>query len=259
MLHSAIRTLPCDKMPNHQTMSNEAISNSGVTPIPYRIVTIPKFAGDEMINIQPLALAHKFRDFRLLALKTSPGAFGSTYEDESQRSLDHAFERLKTTKATHFVALAVDDALDDDAVCEADTSYLLQHDWLGTVVLMGPNEDSKIISANADPLGQMAGQNDQVAEVGGHEALHFHLNGMFVQEFARRSGMGKRLIGAALRKAREKSSGVKGLHCTIIVDEWNDSAKSLYTRCGFEVMAREVYGGNRIALRMEMREAGESA
>jgi GNAT superfamily N-acetyltransferase len=257
MLRSATMTLPCDKMPNNQAMRNRAISDSSVTPIhvSYRIVTIPKFAGDETDNNPPLALAHRFRDFRLLALKTSPGAFASTYEEESQRSLNHTLERLISTKATHFVALAVDDAPDDDAVYEADTSDLLQYDWLGTVVL------TKSMSAKADPLGQMAAGGSQVAKAEGHEALHFHLNGMFVQEFARRSGMGRRLIGAALRKAREKSEscGVNGLHCTIIVDEWNDSARSLYARCGFEVTAREVYGDNRIALRMELRETGESA
>jgi ribosomal protein S18 acetylase RimI-like enzyme len=245
-------------MPNNQTMRNEAVSDSGVTPVPYRIVTIPKFSGDETSNDPPLSLARRFRDFRLLALKTSPGAFASTYEDESQRSIDHTLERLRTTKATHFVALAVD-ALGVDVVCEADTSVLLQYDWFGSVVLMGPNEGSKIISANAEPLGQMATQSDQVADVKGQEALHFHLNGMFVRPIARGSGMGRRLIEAALGKAREKcaSSGKKGLYCTIIVDEWNDSARSLYTRCGFEVVATEIYGDNRVAFRMELREAGE--
>jgi len=245
-------------MPNNQTMRNEAVSSLGVTPISYRIVTIPKFARDETNN-PPLALARRFRDFRLLALKTSPGAFASTYENESQRSIDHTLEHLRNTKATHLVALAAEDALNYDVVCEADTDVLFQYDWLGTVVLIGPNEGSKSISANAEPLGQMATQSDQVADVKGQEALHFHLNGMFVQPIARGSAMGRRLIEAALGKAREKcaSSGVKGLHCTIIVDEWNNSARRLYARCGFEVVATEIYGDNRVALRMELREAGE--
>ena len=247
-------------MPYNQTMSDEAVSTLGDIPS-YRIVTIPKFDGNATNNKPPLALAHKFRDFRLLALKTSPGAFASTYEEESRRGLDHTLERLMSIKATQFVALAVDGTLEDDAVCEADMSDLLQRDWLGTVVLMGPNEGSKIISANADPVDQMAARGDQVAEEDSHGALHFHLNGMFVQISARRSGMGRRLIEAALGMAREKVkySDMSGMHCTIIVDEWNNSARSLYARCGFEVVATEVYGDNRIALRMELREAGESA
>jgi GNAT superfamily N-acetyltransferase len=242
-------------------MCNKSASNLGVTPISYRIVTIPKFAGDETKNNPQLALAHKFRDFRLLALKTSPGAFASTYHDESQRSLDHTFERLKNTKATQFVALAFESALDGDLVFEADMGDLLERDWLGTVVLMGPNEGSKRISAKADPLDQMAARDDQMVKVEGHEALHFHLNGMFVRPSARGSGMGKRLIETALEKAREnvKGPGLKGMHCTIIVDEWNESARNLYARCGFEVVATELYGDDRVALRMELRKAGESA
>jgi GNAT superfamily N-acetyltransferase len=250
-------------MLNNQTMRNEAVSSSGVTPISYRIVTIPKFAGDDTVSNTPLSLARKFRDFRLLALKTSPGAFASTYEDESQRSIDHTFERLRNTKATHFVAVAVAvaDALDDDLACEANTNDLLQLDWLGTVVLMGPNHDSRSISAKANPFAQMASRDDQVATAKGHEALYFHLNGMFVQPSARRCGMGRRLIEAALGRAREKcaSSDLKSIHCTIIVDEWNDSARSLYAGCGFEVVATEIYGDNRVAIRMELREAGERA
>jgi GNAT superfamily N-acetyltransferase len=248
-------------MLSNQTMRNEVVASSGVTPISHRLVTIPKFAGDDTVSNPPLSLARKFRDFRLLALKTSSGAFASTYEDESQRSIDHTFERLRNTKATHFVALAVDDALDSDGVCEADTSDLLQYDWLGTVVLMRPNHDSRSISAKADPFAQMASRGDQVATAESHEVLHFHLNGMFVQTSARRCGMGRRLIEAALGRAREKcaSSGLNGLHCTIIVDEWNDSARSLYARCGFEVVATEIYGDNRVGIRMELRETCGSA
>lgn len=248
-------------MPNTQPMSDEALSKNGVAPTSYRIVTIPKFTGDETSNNPPLALAHKFRDFRLLALKTSPGAFASTYDEESRRNLDQTLERLKSTKATQFVALAVENAREDAVVHEADMGYLIENDWLGTVVLMGPNEDSRTISARADPLVQMAGQNAQVGKMEEHAALHFHLNGIFVQPSARRSGMGRRLIEAALGKAREMTRGSEthGLHCTIIVDEWNDSARNLYARCGFEVAAKEIYGDDRIALRMELWEAEKGA
>ena len=233
-------------------MHNQAVSKHGVTPTSYRIVTIPKFTGGETNDSPPHVLAHKFRDFRLLALKTSPGAFASTYDDESRRSLEHTLERLRSTKATQFVALEDGDSLEDFAVCEADMSDLLEHDWLGIVVLMGPNQDVKSISAKSEPLDQMAAQSDQAAEVEGHEALHFHLNGMFVVPRARGCGMGRRLIEASLEKAR-RMSGVSGMECTIIVDEWNHAARDLYAGCGFKVVATEVYGDNRIALRMELR------
>ena len=53
--------------------------------------------------------------------------------------------------------------------------------------------------------------------------------------------------------------GSCGFHCTIIVDEWNHAAIRLYERVGFKVVARETYGGNRTALRMELSRGGEGA
>jgi ribosomal protein S18 acetylase RimI-like enzyme len=51
----------------------------------------------------------------------------------------------------------------------------------------------------------------------------------------------------------------RGYHCTIIVDEWNQSARKLYERVGFKVVARETYAEDRIALRMELRRVDEAA
>ena len=68
------------------------------------------------------------------------------------------------------------------------------------------------------------------------------------------------MIEAALDRARsmsEKSSC--NFHCTIIVDEWNHAAIRLYERVGFKVVARETYGEDRTALRMELSRGGEGA
>ena len=67
----------------------------------YQIVTIPKL-DQRITEHSQLALAHKFREFRLLALKTAPGTFASSYDDEVKRDLDHTFERLRHPKTTPF-------------------------------------------------------------------------------------------------------------------------------------------------------------
>ena len=70
--------------------------------------------------------------------------------------------------------------------------------------------------------------------------------------------MGACLIEAALGRARSMSEkGGRGFHCTIIVDEWNNAAIKLYERVGFKVVAKETYGEDRIALRMELSRGGE--
>lgn len=228
----------------------------------YRIVTIPKL--DERTSEQnQLALAYKFREFRLLALKTAPGAFASSYDDEVKRDLDHTFERLRHPRATQFVALASEASTPDIArVCEADIDELLSRDWLGFIVLIGLDESLGIVSAKSDPLSQIAkdaSSEERVLELH-NDVMRFHLNGMFVSPSARRCGMGARLIEAALDAAKSRSGkSSRGFHCTIIVDEWNDAAIKLYERVGFKMVATETYGEARIALRMELSRGGETA
>lgn len=229
----------------------------------YQIVTIPKL--DERIKEHnQLALAHKFRDFRLLALKTTPGAFASSYDEEAKRGLDHTFERLRHAKATQFVTLAGEASTPDMAhVHEADVGELLDRDWLGFIVLIGPEEGLGTVSAKADPLSQITKEttsDGRVHRLRNNDAISFHLNGMFVSPSARRCGMGVRLIEAALDAAGSMSQNSRyGFHCTIIVDEWNDAAIKLYERVGFEIVAKETYGEDRIALRMELSQGGEAA
>jgi ribosomal protein S18 acetylase RimI-like enzyme len=228
----------------------------------YRVVTVPKLDERTTKNDQ-LALAHKFRNFRLLALKTAPGAFATSYEEEARRGLDHTFERLKHAKATQFVALASKaSALNMADVREADMDELLRNEWLGSIVLIGPEEELGTVSAKSDPFGQIKDEagTSMPDEKAGDENLRFHLNGMFVCPSARRCGMGAHLIEAALHAARSMSAkDGRGYHCTIIVDEWNQSARKLYERVGFKVVARETYAEDRIALRMELRRVDEAA
>lgn len=228
----------------------------------YQIVTIPKLDG-KVAEHQQIALARKFREFRLLALKTAPGAFASSYDDEAKRDLDHTFERLRHPKATQFVALAGEASTPDlPQIHEGDVGELLERGWLGFVVLIGL-DDLGTISAKADPLSQIAKEtssDESVHKPHNKNIMRFHLNGMFVAPSARRCGMGACLVEAALHAARsmsEKSS--YGFHCTIIVDEWNHAAIKLYERVGFRIVAKETYSADRIALRMELSRGGEDA
>jgi GNAT superfamily N-acetyltransferase len=229
----------------------------------FQIVTIPKL--DETTTEQDqLALAHKFREFRLLALKTAPGAFASSYDDEVKQDLDHTFERLRHPKATQFVALASEASTPDKTlVREADIDDLLHRDWLGFIVLIGLDEGLGSVSAKSDPLSQIAKSakpDDTAGEMHNSNAMRFHLNGMFVSPSVRRCGMGAYLIEAALDAARSMSGKSRcGFHCTIIVDEWNEAAIKLYERVGFKMVAKETYGEDRIALRMELSRGDEAA
>ncbi|KAM0722988.1 hypothetical protein Q7P37_001186 [Cladosporium fusiforme] len=235
-------------------------------PTPYRIVTIPKVGKGLFDHQQTLDLARRFQEFRLLALKTSPNAFGSTYEVEVQRGLEQTFERLSNTKATQFVALPREACCNRGDLREGDLNDLTSSEWLGFVVLLGPQEGQVSTSAQKDPYPEMTSWAEPRCHQSTAEEssrLQFHLNGMFVRPSARKSGIGMRLVMSALHEAqRQGSVSGRDVYCTCVVDEWNDSAKKLYERCGFEVSEKERYnvcGEDRVALRMELWRRSQSA
>jgi len=76
-------------------------------------------------------------------------------------------------------------------------------------------------------LAGVAGLSFEHREKARHKA---HLFGMYVPSEMRQAGVGKSLVLAVLEEAR-KRSGVRLVQLT--VTQGNDSAQSLYERCGF--------------------------
>lgn len=219
-----------------------------MSPTAYKVVTLPKLDQQSYRkDSQATSLAHTFRDFRLLALKTAPAAFAASYHEESQRGLEQTFERLTNVKAIQFVALPHGDGESPPhaEVSDANIEELLSQSWLGTIVILGPqNDTSQPVTASTDPFAAMTSANieESTPRPEKQAKLHYHLNGVFVVPTARGSGLGRRLIEAALRKAKADGDRSKrDAVCTIIVDEWNEAAKGLYERCGFAVVARQTY------------------
>lgn len=67
--------------------------------MPFEIVQIPR--DDSSIR----SYVEQYKTFRLLALKTNPEAFGSTYEREIAFSDDIWYGRLENPQATTFLVL----------------------------------------------------------------------------------------------------------------------------------------------------------
>lgn len=248
-----------------------------MAPTAHKIVTIPRLDPElGALDETATALGHKYRDFRLLALRTSPGAFAASYEEEARRGLDHTFVRLSNPKATQFVALECHAERESFESTQADVGELTSSEWHGFIGIFGPLEDSiDQVSAVTDPFVQMTAgtkgttlhQSPAARRVEASEPLRYHLNGMFVSPAARGLGLGKRLIDAALDGAEAKGKELScGVRSTILLDEWNTPAKKLYEKAGFHVISRERYTKDakrlaegetareeRAALRMEVR------
>jgi len=86
----------------------------------------------------------------------------------------------------------------------------------------------------------MASSDEAETEASG-KALHFHINGMFVDPSRRGAGIGIALLARALvwGDALAKHLGSYCIRYTMVVDQANVSAMKLYERAGFRTYASE--------------------
>ncbi|GAB7357679.1 hypothetical protein MBLNU459_g0169t1 [Dothideomycetes sp. NU459] len=168
-----------------------------------------------------LSLIAALRSFRLHALQTSPSAFASSHEYESQYPDSEWRARLSDAHAVHYIAT-------------------LPHSRI-------PHAD-----ADADEIGNDDGGSEQVL-------LHYQFSGTFVSPRARGRGVGGALLARAVADAVAANgsgeaagvgaggssdgggAGGGGIRFTVIVDLENLGARRLYERAGFVGGGQEKY------------------
>jgi ribosomal protein S18 acetylase RimI-like enzyme len=229
----------------------------------FEIVVLPKLRSEPEPEPKLLKLAEKFQDLRLKALRNAADAFASKYETESQDGIARAIHRLSNPKAIQFVALKkaqdTHDATDD----EEEMERILASDWVGLNVLLGPEEGTELSvpSANLDPFPQMTAAvasprlSSLIHRPREGDELHYHINGMYVDPSARGSGLGRKLMDAALNRAKAEAASAKTkLRVSLSVFTHNVAAKKLYEASGFYVLKEETARSREefLAAHMEM-------
>lgn len=231
--HSNLTSTPRRRVLLTQLSSALLASLPVMATTSHDIVELPKILGHASNGV---LLANRYRDYRLHALKTAPEAFAAAYETEVQRGIDHWLCRLDTPKASHIIA------------AKSEPRSYIGCLWEGMIVLLGPEDGHSTaqVSAKSDPFNKMTAQvggtvAKQPAEPA--NALHFHLNGVFVDLPARGTGLGKRLVEAALNVGLRscEQSGASTFHCTVLVDSENAAANRLYEKVGFKAVGSESY------------------
>ncbi len=230
------------------------------TVVVRRLPRLPDGPGEDPSAI---TLATNYRDLRLHALRTSPEAFASSYEIESQWGLDRTVARLSNPQAAHFIAtLANSD--ESEAPRNNDETALQSQQWVGFIALLGPtlskSESSAKVSASHDPFAQMqaTGLSNNLVRTSGQATtsrppqsgtLSYHIGAVFVEPSVRKAGVGRALIDAALSEAETQVHERKAsaFECTIHVDTYNDAAIRLYQKVGFEVVGEETYAQQTVA------------
>ncbi|KAF2233186.1 hypothetical protein EV356DRAFT_568262 [Viridothelium virens] len=205
------------------------------------------------------ALVTRARNFRLQSLQLAPESFGATYETEVQRTPEYWTGRIANPKATTFVACRCDQYKIQDTSIDSSKTFL-DTEWLGWIVLLGPNHGPAEFSLHTSPWSVIHQDSEHHRDKGQEpkELPRWLINGMFVMPKARGLGLGRALMNAALGRAAEKSreGGADTLKCTIIVDKENDPARTFYLHSGFEIVKEDMFrpeiGKERPALTMEL-------
>lgn len=153
----------------------------------------------------------KFAALRLLALKTDPASFGSTYEREIAFTEHQWRERLSTDKRATFIAAVVDPDSDQE--------------WVATTAVLTPSEMTFDALAPLRNIGV------------GKDGHIYILVGMWVRPEYRRRGLGKRMIEEVFEWVRRDGTVWKDKFVALQVSENNDSGWALYGKMGFELLS----------------------
>ncbi|KAJ5301447.1 hypothetical protein PENANT_c009G00086 [Penicillium antarcticum] len=223
--------------------------------LPPEVILLPKkFAtSTDLDNI-----ASRYKSLRLQSLLSDPYSFSSTYERESQFTLDTWRSKVQNPVAKTFVTVVDgDDQISSKATYSntnenghsADKEFqrLLQTEWVGSVTLLGPEiwckEEEEDDDATIRPwdLFTKAKAAPQMA-IQRYGYLNCHLvyliAGMFVASHVRRKGHGHQLVEIAVDHARKEAKGLMSSNASIVLQtsQGAASAQLFYEQVGFEVM-----------------------
>ncbi|PGH05389.1 hypothetical protein AJ80_08357 [Polytolypa hystricis UAMH7299] len=218
-----------------------------------KILQVPKTLSSP--SLQAL-LCQRFKTARLRALQEDPSAFSSAYETEALFADEIWAKRLLNPASKTFVAVWCCEREEEDVESgdQSDIDVLVENEWLGMVVLLGPRTTAATpppaaVSTTSPsgpkprfPWSVFLPPNDPFSltdpsRLHGSEAAYLAVS-MFVLREVRRQQLGRKLIEASVEAVRDE---VKALSATrgnigLGVIRENVAARRLYERLGFEYL-----------------------
>lgn len=201
-------------------------------------------------------IANHYKDLRLQGLLSDPNSFSSTFERESQFTLDIWRSRIQNPVAKTLVSVLDGDDKISSKTRGPDTTgsdhseekgfqNLPQTEWAGTVTLLGPEiwsrQDCDAISQTWDLFTKAKDVPQLVLKPRNYSGAHvvYLIAGMFVLPHARRKGHGQQLVEAAVGHVRDEAKNIGAWNASIILQasQAATSAQLFYEQVGFE--ARE--------------------
>ena len=197
----------------------------------------------DQVSLQDMATA--LREFRLEALRATPDAFSSTYENEVQFPMGLWLQRLENPDAWHIVA---SEHLEHDDLENGRDNTSRSRRWSGAVVVMAKHimkRESAATSPWIQHMPHTSNKSDKQKSESERMGVvsHYQLHGTFVHPSARRCGIGTLLIQKALAfvKSTLTEQALPSVRVDVLVDSENTAAKRLYESCGFQYVESDGY------------------
>ncbi|KAH7129244.1 hypothetical protein EDB81DRAFT_764393 [Dactylonectria macrodidyma] len=191
----------------------------------YKVVTLPKSLPDPAQWEQLIA---KFKAFRLLSLKLSPEAFGSSYAREEAFPRDTWVSRLNNPVAFNTIVVP-----DPQPGATDDLSLILNSDWLGSLTAVGPLESKTAAKTYEQRMHLCPDIVDFGPPAPGIESTYV-LNAVYVLPAERRKGLASLTIEYAKRLVVETEGGKVTL--ALILEFDNVPARRSYEKAGFTLV-----------------------
>jgi ribosomal protein S18 acetylase RimI-like enzyme len=201
----------------------------------FTIVTMPTHYKDDAFLQRSV---DKYRELRLRSLKSDPASFSSTFASESGRPVNFWTNRMLGPGARHLLAVELSNHSSAPSVAN-EPQAVLESEWVGMLVLLGPNP----IAGNDSPPGKtlrsrLGDENtDDNRET---LASAYHMAGFYITPEHRGHGIGALVQNAmeVIANDCEKMPNPKAI-CTVGVSHTNLVVRRLFKRMGFEEVGED--------------------
>lgn len=199
----------------------------------YTTLCIPK----DIDSTQLSALATKYREFKLYALKTAPEAFSAEFDTESQLPHSTWMSRITETSTTILICIVMEERTVGHSSAHVNPvlNILLEGKWTGMFTMVGPvSRDDYIWPESCQPEPGPEGSETR-----------WQLTSLFTLPAYRGHGIAKRLTEAAIEVGKHASAEMGRAsdrevrtRVRLVVHPKNTGVVKMYEKFGFVDSAR---------------------
>lgn len=183
---------------------------------------LPQLATSDPVLLE---FVSRMRSLRLKSLQTDAKSFISIYDSEVREPMEFWVKRYQSPIAEHFTIVRNPVTKGDNFISE-----LLGQDWLGFMVLVGPNDTRAEPQVIQEQTSTLTGASPTRKE--------YFMAAVYIDPPIRGRGAGRLLVQAAIDSIRENQRRTPDIpiSCVTSVVHGNNLALNLYQKLGFQII-----------------------